>query len=290
MEQIHDCYDWKPRLFIFKDLSVVHKDITLSKKISIHSGSINVPMLMDTFVVIVLVRGYVCGKIDECFSFMQRENGIIFFFPGQKITINLVSEDFDAFCIITSDSFFEKLDIGGFYSYFNCASCRDASPAKINEYRFFFNILYWMMAAEDNSNRLGLVSNVFEMFFQQEESEAYCYKNIDIASDKSLLYRYTNLIKSHYKAWHDVCSYANALHLSPKYFSATIRRISGKSASEWINEYLVFQAIDLIRTTDLSMKEIAFQLGFPSSASFGNFFKRITGKSPGVYRGHKTDC
>ncbi len=86
-------------------------------------------------------------------------------------------------------------------------------------------------------------------------------------------------------AWHDVCSYANALHLSPKYFSATIRRISGKSASEWINEYLVFQAIDLIRTTDLSMKEIAFQLGFPSSASFGNFFKRITGKSPGIYRG-----
>ena len=147
-----------------------------------------------------------------------------------------------------------------------------------------------MMAVEDNSNRLGLVSNVFELFFQQEESEACCCKNIDIADDKSLLYRYTNLIKSHYMAWHDVCSYANALHLSPKYFSATIRRISGKSASEWINEYLVFQAIDLIRTTDLSMKEIAFQLGFPSSASFGNFFKRITGKSPGIYRGHKTDC
>lgn len=181
MEQIHDCYDWKTRLFIFKDFSVVHKDITLSKKISIHSGSINVPMLMDTFVVIVLVRGYVCGKIDECFSFMQRGNGVIFFFPGQKITINLVSEDFDAFCIITSDSFFEKLDIGGLYSYFNYVSCRDASPAKINEYRFFFNILYWMMAAEDNSNRLGLVSNVFELFFQQEESEAYCCKNINIA-------------------------------------------------------------------------------------------------------------
>lgn len=84
MEQIHDCYDWKTRLFIFKDFSVVHKDITLSKKISIHSGSINVPMLMDTFVVIVLVRGYVCGKIDECFSFMQRGNGIIFFFLGKR--------------------------------------------------------------------------------------------------------------------------------------------------------------------------------------------------------------
>lgn len=151
------------------------------------------------------------------FLFYAKRRWNYILFPGQKITINLVSEDFDAFCIITSDSFFEKLDIGGLYSYLTTFLA--VTQVLQNKWvSFLFNILYWMMAAEDNSNRLGLVSNVFELFFQQEESEAYCCKNINIASDKSLLYRYTNLIKSHYMAWHDVCSYANALHLSPKYF------------------------------------------------------------------------
>lgn len=284
MEQEHERYDWMLRLLESPDLAIVHKDIVLSKNMVIPSTFINVSMLMDTFVVIVLLHGYVCGRIDEEVPFMQRGTGIVMFFPGQQITLDFISEDFDAFCVMTSNSFFEKLNVGGLASYFHCVPCRAASSAKIKGYCFFFDMLCWMMTARGKSNRLRLVADAMELFFQEEESEAYSYRIVNDVESKGLLYRYTNLIKLHYRTYHDICFYANALNLSPKYFAATIKRISGRSALEWINEYIVFRAIDLIRTTDLSMKEIAFQLGFPSPASFGNYFKRSTGKSPGDYR------
>ncbi len=56
---------------------------------------------------------------------------------------------------------------------------------------------------------------------------------------------------------------------------------------EWITTYTIGQAKHLLSQTDLSIKEIAEQLGFPEQFAFRKYFKRVVGVSPSEYRKRK---
>jgi len=57
--------------------------------------------------------------------------------------------------------------------------------------------------------------------------------------------------------------YADKLHVHPNYLNAVVKRITGKTATQLIQQQLIIQAKSLLRQTDLSVKEISFRLLFP---------------------------
>ena len=78
--------------------------------------------------------------------------------------------------------------------------------------------------------------------------------------------------------------YADRLHISPKYLSGIIREVSGKYASQWIEEAVINEAKHLLDNTSLSIQEITNELHFCNQSFFGKFFKEHTGYSPKNYR------
>lgn len=81
-----------------------------------------------------------------------------------------------------------------------------------------------------------------------------------------------------------VSDVAAMMNLSPKYLSRVIKESTGEKPMHYIHEYIM-KAIDQeLRYTNKSIKEIAFQLRFPSLAFFGKFVKQQTGLSPTEYR------
>lgn len=78
--------------------------------------------------------------------------------------------------------------------------------------------------------------------------------------------------------------YADKLQLSSKYLSQVIKNYSGKSAADWIDEYVVLEAKALLKSTNMTIQQISDELNFPSQSFFGKFFKRISGVSPKTYR------
>lgn len=89
----------------------------------------------------------------------------------------------------------------------------------------------------------------------------------------------------HYREQHEVAYYADKIHLSPRHFSIVIKEETGLSASEYIDEYLLTQARNLLMTRpDMSVQQISYHLGFSESPSFCRFFKRLTGQTPKDYR------
>ena len=83
----------------------------------------------------------------------------------------------------------------------------------------------------------------------------------------------------------EIAFYASMFSLSPKYFSAVIRKETGKSAGYWIKVYTLQQAKQLLRThLNSNMNEISEMLGFPDQATFSHFFKKEAGMSPSEYR------
>lgn len=82
----------------------------------------------------------------------------------------------------------------------------------------------------------------------------------------------------------DVAFYARLQHITPRYFSTLIREKSGNHASSWIIQKVITEAKQLLESSDLSIKEIAEQLHFPTQSFFGKYFKQYVGMSPKAYR------
>ena len=78
--------------------------------------------------------------------------------------------------------------------------------------------------------------------------------------------------------------YADKLYISPKYLSVVVKQASNKTASEWIDDYVVNEAKTLLKTTTKTIQEISYELNFANQSFFGKFFKRKTGVTPGHFK------
>ena len=81
-----------------------------------------------------------------------------------------------------------------------------------------------------------------------------------------------------------VAEYAGEAALSVRHFSTLVRRYSGRTPMQWMTALTVSRAKSLLLQPDLSVKEVAFRLGFPEQFTFRKYFKTYTGISPTAYR------
>lgn len=77
---------------------------------------------------------------------------------------------------------------------------------------------------------------------------------------------------------------AEKLHMSPNYLSGLLKTLTGQSTQQHIHEKLIEKAKEKLSTTNLSISEIAYQLGFEHPQSFSKLFKTKTDLSPVEFR------
>ena len=126
--------------------------------------------------------------------------------------------------------------------------------------------------------------------------QTFCYEILNIyftnqplqplpQDKKDLIFQ--NFMLSLYRSYRkerDVNYYAKKQHISPRYFSSIIKEKSGSSASYWIVQMVITEAKQLLESSNLSIKEIAAHLNFPTQSFFGKYFKQYVGMSPKDYR------
>jgi len=78
--------------------------------------------------------------------------------------------------------------------------------------------------------------------------------------------------------------YADKLAVHPNYLNAVVKRVIGKNVLNIIHEHIISNAKILLLQTNLSIKEIAYQLSFGEPTHFGSFFKKYTGLTPVEFR------
>ena len=79
-------------------------------------------------------------------------------------------------------------------------------------------------------------------------------------------------------------SIAEALNVSPNYLSGVLKTLTGQSTQEHIHNKLIEKAKERLSTTDLSVSEIVYELGFEHPQSFSKLFKIKTNLSPSEFR------
>ena len=101
---------------------------------------------------------------------------------------------------------------------------------------------------------------------------------------KRVFENFVELVEKYHNTERSMGFYADKLCITPKYLSKIIKNVSGFSAPDIINKYVILEAQHLLRHTDMSIKEIADQLNFPNQSFFYKYFKVHTGQTPNAYR------
>jgi AraC-like DNA-binding protein len=104
------------------------------------------------------------------------------------------------------------------------------------------------------------------------------------AISQQLFNRFNILLEERFIELHKVNEYAELLNVSPNHLSETIKKVSGKTAGEQIQDRLILEAKRLLLHSAISAKEVAYQLSFNDPSYFSRFFKTNTGTSPEEFR------
>lgn len=100
----------------------------------------------------------------------------------------------------------------------------------------------------------------------------------------NIVSRFKHLVSQNLCTFHQVNSYAEMMHLSPKYLNSVVKEVMGVRAKNVISEQLLIRSCRELRFSNSSIKEISIQLGFSEPEHFSNFFKKNIGCSPLAYR------
>ena len=134
-----------------------------------------------------------------------------------------------------------------------------------------------------NSQALGAYLKLFFIHCNN-----LCSLNFDALVKKqgasALLKKFRDLLDSQYASWHTATEYADALNVSADHLNRVVKSLVGRTVKEMIQSRIVIAAKRLLYFSDLSAKEIGYNLGFSEPANFSSFFKNCTGTSPTSFR------
>lgn len=236
-----------------------------------------------------MVRGTAKATINIThYEFQQ--NDVLMLEPGSFLLIHEFSEDALVYYILFSSAFLDK---NSFYSRMSLESMQLHSPILRlnNDHADLVQEMYTTLVKAMNCRPTALneekmvhVFNIIQLAYaeighEQEEVQ------MEAPDRATILYQnFSKLVVAHYREWHRVSQYASAMRITLPHLCATIKHVSGKKASDIIDEAILTDAKAQLKLTDLQVKEIALNLGFDNEAFFYRYFKDHAGITPKVYR------
>ncbi len=126
---------------------------------------------------------------------------------------------------------------------------------------------------------LTMMYDIFEAHAQREATDSHTDRTAYIVKQLMALLS-TGISRTE----RDVSYYAARLNVSPKYLSATIKRVTGHSVTSYINRHTIPILKDYLNDERLSLSQIADSMNFTSLSYFSRYCTKHLGQSPSEYR------
>jgi len=145
-------------------------------------------------------------------------------------------------------------------------------------------IHYYVSHSSPNKGEmLYSLCGVFLFDLLEEQGVEMAHSTTPSRTDE-ILQRFLSLVTDHYAQQHELPFYAEQLCISTTYLSRMVRQMFGCTAKDIINRALLAESEYQLRTTSLTIAQIADNLHFADQASFNHFFTRHKGLSPSAFR------
>lgn len=133
-------------------------------------------------------------------------------------------------------------------------------------------------------SNLELLLNYCNRFYDRQFYTRTSHQQEIVGKIEALLLNYFNSEQALYQGIPSVKFCAEQVNLSPNYLSDLLKKETGKNTQEHIHYHLIEKAKNMLLSSNDSISQIAYDLGFEYPQYFGNLFKKKTGMSPTNFR------
>lgn len=126
---------------------------------------------------------------------------------------------------------------------------------------------------------LGSLLYFCKAIFDRNKTTEYHLSRSQVISN-----RFEVLVDKMYVDTKNVGDYADKLNITPNYLTTTVKKFTGKSAKDIINERLLLESKNLLKYSGLDIAEIAYRLNFQEPTHFTRFFRKLSGITPNQFR------
>lgn len=252
------------------------------------------PSRLDAFIIGVGTEGET-SLTSNLQEFRLKKNSLFIFNP--KDILQVQSNDrFKAHLIVITPDFLKRININTkrmmpLFLQFGSLPCMELTHAESQSLRSFISMVEQELKGPETDFSSEIIGGLIAATIYKvgDILTHYLTEHPEVDSPmhnraEEYFKQFTELLGEHYKHERSVGFYARQLCITPKYLTTLIKRISGKSVSEWIDSYVILEAKTLLKYSNMSVQEIAYYLNFPNQSFFGSYFKRNAGMSPSQYK------
>jgi AraC-like DNA-binding protein len=291
----------------FESLSVLHKVLGLPNPvhplISIienKDNKIDLSKLPCSFIHTfykVSLKYNLTGKIKYGQGYYDfDEGGMLFKAPNQVSANAEINQDHAGFTILFHPDFLagyplaKKIKQYGFFSYSVNEALHLSDKEKATIISVFRNVEQELNNTTDDFSQdimvsqLELLLNYSNRFYKRQFLTRKTVNNTLLQKLEEILDDHFNDEKSLKEGIPTVYVLADKLNITPSYLSDMLRSLTGQNTQQHIHNKLIEKAKEKLSTTNLTVAEIAYELGFEHSQSFSKLFKSKTNQSPLEFR------
>lgn len=201
------------------------------------------------------------------------------------------SDDMEGLCIMMSVDFFHEIiksvhDVSSLFVFARMQPVMKLEADEIATFTEYFQFIKQKISDNHNHFRKDLIRTLMLAMFYDVGNVIYRVKNFDesLLRSEKVFTQFLKMVEENCKRERRVSWYAQQLNITPKYLSTAVKRISGRTAVEWIENYVTMELRVLLKNSTKSIKEITEELNFPNQSFLGKYFKEHVGMTPSAYR------
>lgn len=258
----------------------------------------NNPVRFSGLTMALILSGEISAELNLEHVSLTR-NSIAVLGPSSIINVNHVDwSTIDAYVLIFSSQFLHDLNLDANAFNLRAMVSRGSYPVgrltddESNMLKLYFDLLQYN--ASENKEPV-LSKNVARSLMQaiiyqmmQFQNNHFGESRRDPSEHRSRKINYVqdfmDLVRLHHTRERTIAFYADRLYISPKYLSHIIKEATGRSAAQWIDQFVIQEAKNMLRFSNKNIQQVAYALNFPTQSSFGKYFKHLTGLSPTEYQ------
>ena len=228
--------------------------------------------------------------------FKVKPNDLVIGSPGDLMQSTVNEGTYLSQTLMVSSNFLKEMyiSLNSFMPFF--ASRKEhpvfhLTDGEVQELKEYFLLILDAVKRKDDYFCIDITKRLIAAYMYKLGSIIYRHRpelqaeaNKPIKREETLFKQFINLVSEHHRKERRVDFYAEQLFLSPKHFSTVIKKVSGKTAGQWIDEYVILEAKTLLKYSAMSIQEVAYYMNFPNPSFFGKYFKHHTGMSPSEYK------
>lgn len=201
------------------------------------------------------------------------------------------SKDMEGLCIMMSVDFFHEIiksvhDVSSLFVFSRMQPVMQLETNEIVTFKEYFQVIKQKISDNHNHFRKDLIRTLMLAMFYDVGNVIYRVKNFDesLLRSEKVFTKFLKMVEENCKCERRVSWYAQQLCITPKYLSTAVKRISDRTAVEWIEDYVTMELRVMLKNTSKTIKEITEEMNFPNQSFLGKYFKEHVGMTPSDYR------